>query len=115
MNNILQLLGLAYKGKRIIIGDDILTSLRQNKKLSLIIIANDVSENTLKKFKDKANFYKIDYIVLFSKEELGKSLGKNYVSAVGICDKKLKEKILNESRWFICRLMEKIKNPKQHV
>ena len=98
MNNILQLLGLAYKGKRIIIGDDILTSLRQNKKLSLIIIANDVSENTLKKFKDKANFYKIDYVVLFSKEELGKSLGKDYVSAFGICDKKLKDKILNESR-----------------
>ena len=98
MNNILQLLGLAYKGKRIIIGDDILTSLRQNKKLSLIIIANDVSENTLKRFKDKANFYKIDYIILFSKEELGQSLVKYYISAVGICDKKLKEKILNESR-----------------
>ena len=98
MNNILQLLGLAYKGKRIIIGDDILTSLRQNKKLSLIIIASDVSENTLKRFKDKANFYKVDYAILFTKEELGQSLGKDYVSAVGICDKNLKEKILNESR-----------------
>lgn len=98
MNNISQLLGLAYKGKRIIIGDDILSNLKQGKKIALIIIASDVSENTLKKFVNKASYYDIDYISMFTKQELGQCLGKEYVSAVGICDKKLKEKILNESR-----------------
>lgn len=92
MNKILQLIGLAHKGKRILIGEDILSNIAK-KHIELIILANDVSENTKKRFCNKALFYQIDIISLFSKEELGQCLGKNYISAVAILDSKLKNKI----------------------
>ncbi|MCH5180229.1 MAG: ribosomal L7Ae/L30e/S12e/Gadd45 family protein [Erysipelotrichales bacterium] len=99
MINILQTLGLAYKAKRILIGEDIITSLK-TKKVVLIILTSDVSDNTRKRFHDKAKFYDVDIIESFTKSDLGEALGKGYVSAIGILDNKLKDKILNfeESR-----------------
>lgn len=99
MINILQTLGLAFKAKRILIGEDIFVALKSNK-VTLIILAKDVSENTKKRFHDKAKFYDVEIIEAFSKIELGKALGKGYVSAIGILDIKLKDKFINflESR-----------------
>lgn len=99
MINIFQTLGLAFKAKRILIGEDIFASLK-NKKIALIILAIDASENTKKRFHDKAKFYNVEIIEQFSKIELGEALGKGYVSALGILDTKLKDKIINflESR-----------------
>ena len=99
MNSILQTLGLAYKAKRILIGEDVITALK-NKKVVLIILANDVSENTKKRFHDKSQFYSVEIIECFSKIEIGGALGKSYISAIGILDIKLKDKIINflESR-----------------
>lgn len=99
MTNIFQTLGLALKAKRILIGEDIFAALK-NKKVELIILASDVSENTKKRFHDKAKFYNVEIIEKFSKSELGDALGKGYVSAIGILDIKLKEKFINilESR-----------------
>ena len=99
MINILQSLGLAFKAKRILIGEDILTALK-SKKVVLIILASDVSDNTKKRFHDKAKFYNTEIIEAFSKSELGEALGKGYVSAIGILDIKIKDKFINflESR-----------------
>lgn len=97
MNNILESLGLAYKAKRILISDEIIANM---KKIHLIVLASDVSLNTRKKFLDKANFYNVELIVAFDKEQLGSALGKGEVAAVGILDEKLKSKVksLLESR-----------------
>lgn len=93
MTNLLQTLGLAYKGKRILIGEDVIKDLPKNK-IKLIILANDVSENTLKRYQDKANHYQVELIQMFSKEELGQALGKDLVAAIGIKDENLKNKVL---------------------
>lgn len=97
MNSALQSFGLAFKAKRILIGDEIFANM---KKISLIILASDVSLNTRKKFLDKANFYDVELIVSFTKEQLGSSLGKYEIAAIGVLDNKLKNKIksLLESR-----------------
>ncbi len=99
MINIFQTLGLAYKAKRILIGENIFIALK-DKKVVLIVLAEDVSENTRKRFYDKAKFYKIDILEFSTKKCLGEALGKEYVSAIGILDSNLKDKIKNfrESR-----------------
>lgn len=101
MDNILKSLGLAYKGKRIIIGDEIIPLLKKHQ-VKLIMLASDASENTKKRYKDKSLFYKTEIIECFSKIEFGSALGKHYVAVIGILDSKMRDKILNtiESRWF---------------
>lgn len=97
MDKILQTLGLAFKGKRIVIGEDAFTNI---KKVCLLIAATDASQNTKKRCQDKANFYHLEYLEAFNKEQIGTSLGKSYVSVIGILDEGLKTKILKsiESR-----------------
>ncbi|SHG93642.1 L7Ae/L30e/S12e/Gadd45 family ribosomal protein [Tepidibacter thalassicus] len=92
-NKILSLLGLALKSKNLVSGDD--TTLRELKKnkIELIIIAQDASDNTKKLFVDKSKFRNIDYVVFSTKEELGKSIGKNSRAIIGIKDKNFANKI----------------------
>jgi len=90
MDNILLTLGLAFKGKRIVIGEDAFTNI---KKVCLLIVATDASPNTKKRCQDKAKFYHLEYLEVFNKEQIGTSLGKSYVSVVGILDECLKNKI----------------------
>lgn len=91
-NRIAGLLGLAYRGHRLLIGDDALKQLNTGT-ISLLIVASDSSGNTRKRCQDKATFYEVECINYGSKEELGASLGKIAVSCVGIKDKKLTAKI----------------------
>lgn len=88
------LLGLAYKGKRIVIGEDVI-NLMKSSKLHLIIIASDSSEATLKRLTEKSKFYDKEYLIYGTKYSLGAAIGKFQVSSIGILDIKMKEKIKN--------------------
>ncbi len=49
----------------------------KNKKAKLVIIADDASENTKKKFLNKTSFYKVNAVVCGSKNALGTCIGKS--------------------------------------
>lgn len=91
-NKVLNLLGLARRGGKIILGDSNLPLLAKPKKI-FIIIASDASDNTKKKFSDKCTYYKKEYIVNFTKEELSSSLGIGNVSVIGLTDPNLIAKV----------------------
>ena len=55
-------------------------------KLSLVIVADDASDNTKKLFKDKSSFRKVNYIELSTKDGLGMSIGKDSRAVIGIKD-----------------------------
>lgn len=88
------LLGLAYRGKRLAMGEDSLLALARGKT-SLIIVANDSSANTKKKANDKGLYYQVPVLELSSKAQLGLALGKKAVAILSINDKKLAQSILN--------------------
>ena len=61
---------------KVVSGDD--TTLKELKKgkLSLVIVADDASDNTKKLFKDKSSYRKINQIYFATKVELGLAIGK---------------------------------------
>lgn len=93
MNNPINgMLGIAYRGKKVSIGDDALLKMR-DAKVNLLLLAADASANTKKRYNDKAHFYHVAVIEYADKELLGKIFGKTLISAVGICDKNIASKI----------------------
>ena len=79
-------IGLAMRAGKVVSGDD--TTLKELKKgkLSLVIVADDASDNTKKLFKDKSSFIKVNYIELSTKDGLGMSIGKDSRAVIGIKD-----------------------------
>ncbi len=67
-----------------------------SKKVSLIILANDIGNSQRKKFLDKANFYDIPVLFYKTKEELASLLHKGSVSSLAILDKNLANAIKKE-------------------
>ncbi len=86
------LLGLATAARKTSTGDVLINDIRQ-KKVFLVLIANDASENTLKKISDKCKYYHCDYEVIGSSDQISKAIGKSNRMAVGILDKGFADKM----------------------
>ena len=94
MDDALRLLGLAYKAKKIVLGEEVLEQL---SKIRLLLIASDISEKSRERFEKKCHYYNIEHIDVFTAEQLSMALGKENVKVIGITDKgfvqSLKKKI----------------------
>ena len=79
MNNkrkALNLLGIAQRARKLESGSPpVLTSLR-SKQATLVVIADDASQNTKKQFLDKCEYYNIPSYIIFTKEEISHAIGK---------------------------------------
>ena len=81
----LNTLGLAYRARKAVLGEEVLNRI---DKIKLMFIASDISE------KSRERYYKIDHIDEYSGEQLSSALGKNNVKVVGILDKGFKDALL---------------------
>lgn len=52
----------------------------------LVIVADDASDNTKKEFRDMCTYYKVPCYEYSSKEELGRSMGKEMRASLSITD-----------------------------
>ena len=93
MDKSLQTLGLAYRAKKIIFGEEVLN---QISDVRLLIIANDISEKSKQRFLKKCEFYNIDYIDKFNCDEISKAVGKSKIKVVGLLDEGFKKSLLNK-------------------
>lgn len=93
-NKILSLIGLAYRSRNMVSGED--TVLKELKKgsISLVIVAGDSSANTKKKFNDKCSYRNIKIVEFSTKESLGRAIGKEYRGVIGIKDINFSRRIL---------------------
>lgn len=87
------MLGLASKAGRLVSGEDVVRNSIKQKKVKFIIISEDASENTKKRFLNAAEFYKVPVAIWGQKERLGFSIGKSERSVVGICDQGFEKSI----------------------
>jgi len=65
----------------------------QNNEAKLVIISVDASENTKKKFVNKAYFYNVPVLFFGNMHELGKLTGAGFTSSIAITDVNLSKKI----------------------
>lgn len=85
-NKILGLIGLAMKAGKVSFGADSVEEECNKGKIKILIIANDASDRSKKKFEDIGNKNKVPVIIDSNIEELSKAIGKNNKAIIGIKD-----------------------------
>lgn len=93
---ILAMFSLCQKAGKIVSGEFAVEKALQDGSAFIIIIANDASDNTKKKFQNKAFFYEKQVIIFSNKEELSHSIGKFNRSVFAIIDQGFAKKIKND-------------------
>jgi ribosomal protein L7Ae-like RNA K-turn-binding protein len=85
-NKILSLLGLATRSRNVVSGEFMTEKSVKSGTAKLVIVAGDASDNTKKEFRDMCTFYKVPCYFYGTKEELGKSMGKEIRASLSITD-----------------------------
>lgn len=89
-NKILGYIGLALRGKFVLLGED---NLKKVKKGHIIFLASDVSENLKEKVSYIASLKGVDVVSLFNKDTLGQLLNKNQVAILVVTNYSLATQI----------------------
>lgn len=93
MDRMLTTLGLAYRAKKTVLGEEVLN---QISNIKLMFIASDISEKSRERFEKKCSFYNIEHIDELNSEQISNCLGKNNVKVIGIIDEGFKKSLLNK-------------------
>ncbi|HOQ06212.1 MAG TPA: ribosomal L7Ae/L30e/S12e/Gadd45 family protein [Clostridiales bacterium] len=93
-NRIYSFLGLATKAGKLISGDDTCERTVRKGKVRLVIVAEDASENTRKKFEDICSYRNIAMRFFGKKEKLGRYIGKSMRSVVAVIDGNFSKRLL---------------------
>jgi len=99
----LQFLGLAKRAGRLIEGYNKCEETVKYKKLHLLIMSKEASQNTKDRFLRISERYNIPIIEGYSKEELGYALGREEINVLALTDLKMSHKL--QELW-----LEKSKN-----
>ncbi len=83
-DKVLSTLSLAKKAGQLESGALSTKKAVQEKRARLVIVAGDASENTKKEMKNMTAFYGIPIYFYSGKDDLGRSIGKEYRSMVAI-------------------------------
>ena len=94
VNKAASLLGICRKAKLASSGEFAVTEAVNAGMARLVIIADDASDNTKKKFRNKCEWYKVPVIIYETKENLGHWIGCSERSVVSINDAALADKLL---------------------
>ena len=95
-DNILGTLGLAMRAGRLVSGEFMTENAVKSQGAYLVILAQDVSENTRKKFRNMCNYYEVPIREYSTKDTLGHSLGKEFRASLAVTDKGFAQAILKK-------------------
>lgn len=95
-DKILSLIGLAVKAGRCISGEVMTESETKSGKAKLVIVAQDASDNTKKKFRDMCKFYRVPICFYGDKDTLGHAMGKEFRASLAILDEGFADGIQKE-------------------
>lgn len=110
LKNIYSLLGMANRAKKIVSGEEIVRNSIRKGEVLLLIISEDASNNTKKRFINTSTYYNVTYVFLGEKNNLGNSIGKSERAVIGITDKGFSDKILKMVDAVIESKTDSVKN-----
>lgn len=85
-NKVEGLLGLAAKAGKIVSGEFCTEREVKSGKAALVLVADDASDNTKKKFKNMCDFYKVPIYFYKDKDTLGHAIGKEFRASLAVLD-----------------------------
>ncbi|WP_318615376.1 YlxQ family RNA-binding protein [Sporosarcina sp. YIM B06819] len=83
---IFQLLGMAARARMIITGEELVVREVRNGTAHLVIVAEDASNNTMKKLTDKCMYYNVEKHAFGSRDDLGHAIGKESRVVLALTD-----------------------------
>lgn len=95
-DNVLGTLGLAMRAGRLVSGEFMTENAVKSQRASLVVLAQDVSENTRKKFQNMCKYYEVPIREYSTKDELGHSLGKEFRASLAVTDEGFAQAILKK-------------------
>ncbi len=85
-NKVLSYIGLAMKSGNIASGEFMTEKAVKSGKARLVIVAEDSSDNTKKKFTNMCQFYQVPIYFFSDKASLGHGIGKETRASLAILD-----------------------------
>lgn len=83
------LIGLATKAGKIAGGEFLTEREVKSGRAALVIVAEDASENTKKKFQNMCEYYKVPIRFYGDKDTLGHAMGKQFRASLAVLDEGL--------------------------
>lgn len=80
------LISLATKAGKTVSGEFCTEREVKSRKAALVIVADDASANTKKKFRNMCDFYKVPIYFYKDKDTLGHAMGKEFRASLAILD-----------------------------
>lgn len=102
-DRVLSMLGIAAKAGKVVSGEFSTENAVKSAKAYLVVTAKDVSQNTAKKFRDMALFYRVPLLVYGTKESLGGCIGKDYRSSLAVTDESLAQAVQEKAEMVLNR------------
>ncbi len=96
IDNVLRMVGIATKAGKVASGEFMTENAVKSGIASLVIVAEDASENTKKKFQNMCEFYETPIRVYGIKDDLGHAMGKEFRASLAITDEGLAKAILKK-------------------
>ncbi len=96
MNKVYSLLGLCMRAGMLVSGEFMVEKAIRADKVKLVIVAEDASDNTKKKFRNMCNYRKLELMIYGDKSSLGAALGKEIRASIGITDENFAKNILSK-------------------
>lgn len=85
-DKVISLLGLAERAGKIASGEFAAEKAVKTGKAFLVVVAEDASANTKKKFKDMCQYYQVSFACYAEKETLGRGIGKELRASLAVLD-----------------------------
>ena len=93
-DRVLSLLGLAAKGRNLKSGEFYTEKAVKEGRAAMVIIGNDASDNTKKKFTNMCAFYNTPIYFYSDKEQLGRAIGREMRTSVAVTDEGMAANIM---------------------
>jgi ribosomal protein L7Ae-like RNA K-turn-binding protein len=97
-DKVLSLISLATKAGRCASGEFLTESETKSGRAGLVVVAEDASENTKKKFRDMCEFYEVPIYFYKDKDTLGHAMGKEFRASLAILDEGFAKEIMKQMK-----------------
>ena len=88
-NKILSLIGLAMKAGKVVSGEFSTEKAVKTGQACLVIISEEASDNTRKKFQNMCTYYEVPIYFYGTKIDLGIAIGKEFRASLAVTDQVL--------------------------
>jgi len=91
---ILNLLGLAYRARKLHLGEGLVLKGLSSNKFNLVFLASDAGDNIKGKIVNKTEYYNAEFIDCFTSDEISKAIGKENRKVILVSDKGFIDKFI---------------------